>query len=301
MKKLVVLMAGALMLSSVAFAAPRALSGAELDAVTAGSMLDSVMSTFLGSSTQSASVEEAAAVAPGSNSIAIEADNSDVTAAGAVADNDGVAVNGDDNVTVKNDGNIAALGSVAGDNNQYRYTDINAEVAINTNDDGDVTLTETDTRIENEIEDIDDGSAAVIGDGNHVAVTTDNSEIDVDTDGGDLFGVVAREATISDSFNTKEVDVDVEVEIEDSFNVTTNTMDISGQNGLTAIVNANSLNGLQGIGANLNVTSASAEVPTMQGNDSASVPIIAGNAIAVTVLNQLVINNSIIANSTIAL
>ncbi|HOF89285.1 MAG TPA: hypothetical protein PLZ36_14455, partial [Armatimonadota bacterium] len=115
--------------------------------------------------------------------------------------------------------------------------------------------------------------------------------IALETDGGDIevTGVIAKEAVITDSFNTKEVEIDVTVTISDSFNVTTNVLEISGQNGVSAIVLANSL-GEQYIGTNLNVTSAASTVPSVSAPGVPAATI--GTATAITTLNQIVINGS---------
>lgn len=306
---MVVMLAGAMTLSSVAFASPKVLSGAELDSVSAGSgLISSVIDTFLGTNNNNvpSDVEEnGTAVAPGDGSIAVQAEGSTVTTAGAVADNHAVATNGDENVVVKNDGNVAAGLANAGTDNELDAIDQDgAGLAVNQGNDSEINVgltftnetTDIDTDIENEIEDVENGSAAVIGDGNTIDIYADESEVEANTNGGDIYGVVARDAKVTDSFNTKIVTTVVDVTIEDSFNVETNTLDISGQNGMSAIVNANSLLGFQAVGVNLNMTSASASVPTTTGNDSASVPVIAGNAIAITDLNQIVINNCIFAS-----
>jgi hypothetical protein len=157
------------------------------------------------------------------------------------------------------------------------------------------TLTATDaatvTVTENEIEDttIENGSSAVIGDGNQVSTVYDDATVEVGTEGGELelTGVVAKYATVSDSFNVKSVEIDVTVTITDSFNVETNVMEISGQNNANAIALINAF-GDPLTGINLNVTSAASTTPTIQ---APGVPASAiGNATATTTLTQLVVN-----------
>lgn len=298
-KTLVVLVAiTAITCATMALAAPRALSSTELDAVSAGAsgqgFLDGVLGTFLGTGdeVESAQLEDENVVASASGGIAVLGQNSRQAVAGAVAVNDGTAVNGDANLLLQNKGNVALGFSAAGQGNQVAdqsFSDI-AQIGA-----GNAHLEATN------IEDIlvDDGSAMVVGDHNTTHVTTDNSSVTGVIAAGGL-GVIAREATIADSFNTKLTTIDVNVYIDDSFNCTTNTQDISGQCNLSAIVNANTL-GNSAIGANLNLTTASATTPTSESGPGsvASVPIISGNALALTIQNQVVLNYVAVINSDI--
>ena len=115
----------------------------------------------------------------------------------------------------------------------------------------------------------------------------------MDVSGEEAGVVVADEATITNSFNSQEIELDVTVDIDDSFNVETYSLDISGQAGVTAIVLANTL-GDQAIGVNLNIANATSTVPSAETGPTAEpINAINGNALALTFLNQTVINNSI--------
>ncbi len=222
------------------------------------------------------------------NGIALE-DNDD--AANAVGTGN-TALNASDNTesTIALGGGNAANANgnaqaAAGDGNKQQYQDADNAIAAMDN----ATVTVAENEIENST--IEDGSAAVVGNGNQVSTLYDDTDISVETDGGELEveGVIAKEAVITDSFNTKEVEIDVTVTINDSFNVTTNAMEISGQNGVSAIVLANSL-GEQYIGTNLNVTSAASTVPSVSAPGVPAATI--GAATATTTLNQIVVNGS---------
>ena len=179
--------------------------------------------------------------------------------------------------------------AAAGDGNTQQYQD--ATNAIAAMDDAVVDVTASaidDTTVER-------GSAAIIGESNQVAALAGETEIDVETDGGDLEidGVVAKSAAIVCAFNEDDRTITVEVEIGDSFNVENNVLRICGMDQASGIVLASSLNDQQ-TGANLNVTSATSVVPTVTGT---SVPATAvGTATADTALNQLVSNGSALVN-----
>ncbi len=265
MKTLVLVMTvGTLALGSVAFAAPRVMSPSAMDNVSAG---QSLVSWFLGDdvtvNTPSSTGDLQTSDASGDNAQAVSGANAANKAAGAIADHGAQAINGDDNTAVE----VQATISVPISN------------SFNTSD-----TENTATADEN-------GAIAIIGKCNTATTTYDDSNVSAD-EAGTLTGVVARTAQVSDSFNTNDVEIDVTVTIDDSFNntKTDNALCISGQDQLTAIVNANTL-GDQLIGATLNVTNATAAVPA-----GTTVPSMGdnGNATATTTLTQTVVNASLV-------
>jgi hypothetical protein len=301
----VVLTAGALVSASLAWAAPRALTSSELDTVAAGTgVMDWV---FGGGTNQSAPVLGVA----DNGALSVVGDENSIPTASAevlaVAGNENVAaaqdanaIDGDDNQANTGSGNVN-VDDV--DNGALAFGE--KSVAVDNPDDSPVAAGVGNAAIEVE-GNVQQGSVVIAGDGN-VTFAADSIDLrDLDEafavvgnqnetvgiiDNDDSNVVVATEAAISDSFNRKEIDIDVE--IRDSFNVTTKTLDISGQCEVTAIVLANTL-GEQMIGVNLNVTSATAAVPN--GDPSYSVPgAQVGIATANTNLVQTVINNSILA------
>ncbi|OPZ85067.1 MAG: hypothetical protein BWY76_01571 [bacterium ADurb.Bin429] len=231
----------------------------------------------------------------------------------AIASGDGIAAEDNDysanalghentalNATYNSDSTIALNDSnagrangnaqaAAGDGNKQQYQ--NAGDAIVAMDDAVVHVSES------AIEDteVDDGSAAVVGDSNHVAAVKDETEIDVESDGGDLEidGVVAKSAEIVCSFNEDEQTITVDAEIEESFNVESSVMSICGMDQASGIVLASTLNDQQ-TGANLNVTSATSVVPTATGTTTPAESV--GLSTADTSLNQLVSNGSELVN-----
>ena len=263
MRSLVVLLAvGALLCSSIVFAAPRALSSAELDQVTAGGAADPFVSAFVSGDPQQAAdtsgtIDPLTTTGNGSPTVAGSGD----TTAGAVADSGSAAMDGDCNTALglTQNGNIAVDDAVAG--NQNTTTDQSGSgVAIQT---GDICIEDAfkATHTENTIE---KGGAGVIGD----------------------------TPTVTDSFNTSKTDNDVKVNIDDSFNTCTNTLDISGQGTVSGIINANSL-GEQNIGANLNLTSASSSVPNTQPAPTGLTSLEGFGAAAFTCIDQTVVNESV--------
>lgn len=158
----------------------------------------------------------------------------------------------------------------------------------------------------NEVEDttIDYGSAAVIGNCNDVCAVADDATITLDTEGipytastqqndskggGDATGVVAKSADVCSSFNDDETETEVDATIECSFNVNSSAMCIDGQNAASGIALVNSLGDPES-GINLNVTSASASIPTLS---AASAPgATAGISSADTTLTQVTFNDS---------
>lgn len=231
----------------------------------------------------------------GSQAFAYNDDVANTTGSGAAIATDGdvayatdgaVAISDASDVNLAENGNAAQSTSdgqaVAGNNNQAIYQDAVNAIAATGNAQVNVTNnTISDTTI-------DDGSAAVIGDNNQVSSVYDDATIDVSAL-GNITGVIAKNATVTDSFNVKEVDIDVTVDITNSFNVTTNSLDVSGQNGVSAIAVVNAL-GNPDTGINLNVTSATSSSPTVQAPGVPAATI--GTATATTTLTQLVINGS---------
>lgn len=339
-KSLVVLLAAcALAGSSITFAAPVALTNAELDSVSAGSgsVFDYVFGNGV-SGTEPVTATDASLAAADNGGIAVTGDENEVPAAWA-ADN-GTAVAGEDNETnhaLADNGSVAT----AGEDNTTTYVSLNdvpvtikanvntgeegtaitasdnATVASNSGDHGIVATDNATVGITeftaDDIEDNDDSSIAVgygneqVSDaedsnivmGSNNTQHVDQSEVEGEVEKG-AFGFVARDnTTITDSFNPKDIEIEVEVEIEDSYNVTTNTMDISGQSGITAIVNANAL-GDQLIGVNVALNSSSSQAP-QSGASQGETPISAanGNSIAFMSVNQVVINGSLILSPII--
>lgn len=140
---------------------------------------------------------------------------------------------------------------------------------------------------------IDDGSAAVIGNGNEVCASYDDANISLDPNTVDdpcVNGVVAKDAHVAGSFNDDETETEVTATISDSFNVNTGAMCISGQDGASGIALVNSL-GSPESGINLNVTSASASVPVAMSATTAPADVV-GTATATTTLTQSALNDS---------
>lgn len=268
MKKslLVLVAAGTLAVTSVAFAAPKALSSADLDTISAGA---GIMDWFL----------------PGTGSTSsndgVEVEVKDI----ALADNNSNAAVGDDNWmgTFAADNTNSAV--AVGEGNKATYIDqSHAGYAFAVGDNADLNLTY------NEIDGDGDGSNYIIGNGNTAYSLYDDSYVDgYITDEG--YGVIAREAHVTDSFNVKKVDLDVDVHIDDSFNVTTNTLEVSGLNASTGIVLAASLDD-QYIGVNLNVTNATVNLA-----EGGEFDIEDDVATAETTLIQVVFNDSYLDNS----
>jgi len=257
-RTLVVLAVSALFCSSVVFAAPRALSSAEMDQVTAGaSIADSFIAAFTNGVGVSNPVDTtqnpSTTSGPGSPAVA----GTTNTTAGAVADNGAKALNGEGNVAVDltQNGGIAVGGSVAGENNNPNIQNgdgLNVQTGDISFNDAFKAYTNTYTSTN-----VGKGNASLIGDNGTINNTTDNSEVE-GTVGGD--GVVARTATITDSFKTTVTTNVVTTVITDSFNTVTNTLTVSGQGTVSGIITANSL-GFQNIGSNMNITTATSTVP----------------------------------------
>jgi len=283
MKSMIILSAVSLMLcSSLVYAAPRALSGADLDKVTAGA---SIADAFLGAMADAVSPQTSTpaeitttqnpSTTSGAGSPAVAGDNN--TTAGAVADNGAYALNGEDNIAVDltQNGGIAVGGSVAGDhNNPNIQNGDGANIML-----GDVKFCDSFKAYTNiyTSTNIGAGNASLIGDNGKINNNTDNSEVegsigvapevpcgttpaqDGENTGGS--GVVARTATISDAFKTTVTTNVVTTVITDSFNTVTNTLDVSGQCAVSGIITANSLC-FQNIGSNMNITTASSTTPS---------------------------------------
>jgi hypothetical protein len=270
MKNLVVTLAVTGLLASAAFATPKALSSAQLDTISAGA---GIMDVFLGTGGGS-TVGQVPETGIQDNAVATDA---------------GTAVRGNENETglfvEDNDDSALAIGT----GNKAIYTDqSDAGAALNAGDNAQICLDLT--TVDYTIEDLDE-SVAFIGDNNEVLY--DASEIDADID-GEGYGVIARTAEVCDSFNIAETDIDIDVDIDDSFNVETNSLEVCPQQ-VNAIVFAAGLGDIM-TGTNLNVTTATAVVPTAQGDQAASLPIVAGNAIALTIQKQINIVNSIVVS-----
>jgi hypothetical protein len=287
----------AMLLCSTAFAAQRALSDAALDSVTAGqNLIDMYTTPFVGAgdvSTDQAVIENPhVAAATGDNSLAVDAEaGSTPLTAGAIADHGSTANNGDGNLTANVPVNAPVAATFDGGNTAAG--DGNAVHAITQESDGNsiafgdgASLTIPVNAINDT--DVQDGSAAVAGNGNTTHVDyTDMSGWSIEDDSS---GVIAQTATVTDAFKQYDISVDVEVDISDSFNVTTNTLTVDGQASATGIVLANSL-GDQNIGVNLNLTSATSSLPQAQPGVSQDL-LVGGGALAVSILRQTNVNGS---------
>ncbi len=262
---IVVLTIAALACGTLVYAAPKVLSSDLLDTVSAGQLTDTTAMT--------SDVANAAA-SDGSHAYS-----------GAVADHNAIAVNGLLNLAVKVDANIS-LDNVG-----------NINLAGN-NDDGGIPGGATASPSQVEIL-IIPGQAAIYGNGNET--TIDNSvvagNIGTIVQPEDPRGVIARAATITNAFNVDATDIDVDADINDSFNTSNTKVDICGQNNATAITNANSGGDAQ-VGASLNVTNATASVPTLQVGTGISVPLLSGNSVALTVAGQFVVNSVVTVQLT---
>ncbi|MHB9023382.1 MAG: hypothetical protein ACYC7E_04295 [Armatimonadota bacterium] len=316
MNKTLIGVLAAVMLCSSVFAAPVALTDAQLDGVSAG---QSVFDYVFGSGGVNQASDNESTMAAQANFSAADNGSNAVTgtdneATSALATDNGLANNGDDNEFNASAADTGANAVSGEDNTAIAVTladntfDIdasekeaedgsalatdNATLNQNQADDGSAVATDNGVATVKEFEaENNDESNVVVGEGN--TQTIDDTEIeDASIEEGGM-GQIAKEAYASNSFNVKEVEIDVEVDIEDSFNVTTNTLTISGQGSLTAIVNANSLDD-QNIGVNVSITTASSAVPTTQPTDNGAVSSINGNALAISALNQIVLNNVVI-------
>ncbi|MHB9133156.1 MAG: hypothetical protein ACYDBB_18970 [Armatimonadota bacterium] len=336
MKKslVVVLAACALVISSLAFAAPVQLSNDQLDTVSAGS--GSVFDYVFGGSTETTdgvTATQASLAAADNSSVAVSGEDNELSAS--QASENGIAVSGEDNEVDFNDAwadDVAVAGN-ANDTTNVELSDIalTIDANVNTGENGTAIAASDTTNVtsnsgqggiaasdnatvkltEYEADDIDDNddSSVAVGSKNQQVADADDSNIvqgsnnqqDVDQseidgeieEGGN--GFVARDDTVvTDSFNSKDIEIDVEVDIENSYNVETNTMDISGQSGITAIVNANAL-GDQLIGVNVALNSSTSNQPANGEAGAQAVTSINGNSLAIMVLDQTVINGSFVS------
>lgn len=262
----------ALTSATIAFAAPHTLTGAELDAVSAGQ-------------DGGYAVEYAGVAMADTGGLAVQGDFNTLSVADASAN--AIATEGDGNFVVKDanyvempaDG-IAAVG-LGNEVKAISQQDVGYAIVL-----GDNAVVDA---VKNEVEGpITDGSVGIAGDGNDVHVVNESIELDGEiTEGG--YGVIAGAAEITDSFNSEFVGVVVNAEITNSFNVETNTLSISGQNGVQAIANANTL-GLQNVGVLLNVTTATVTGPAT----SVAVDLSDLGAISQTRIDQAVVNSTVV-------
>ncbi|HEY3417873.1 MAG TPA: hypothetical protein VGM23_13395 [Armatimonadota bacterium] len=300
------------------FAAPVALTNAQLDGVAAGaSVFDYVFGSGgvnQASDNGSTAGMEATFTAADCGSNAVAGTDNDVTSA--IAETGGVANNGDDN-----DLNTAladnGANAVAGNDNlavavNLTGNDLTLDLSQKRAEDGSAVATDSGTVYQNQA---DDGSAVatdeatattkyyaafcnedsniIVGEGSGNSQTVDFMGIeDAEIEEGGM-GQIAKTADASNAFNGKDVEIDVDVDIEDSFNTTTNSLTVSGQETLTAIVNANALDD-QNIGVNVNICTADSAVPTTEQAGNGAVSSFDGNAIAATLANQVTANNVLI-------
>lgn len=306
----------ALLCGSV-FAAPVALTNAQMDGVTAGSVFDYVFdggTVNQASDNESTAGMEASFAVADNGSNAVTGEDNEVTSA--IADCGSVANNGDEN-----DFNAAeadnGANAIAGDENlavavNLVGNDLAVDLSTKVADDESAVATDNGVVYQNQAEDgsavatdeanatvkeylaIDnEDSNVVVGEGSGNSQTVDYMSIDdAEIEEGGM-GQIAKEADACNSFNVKEVEIDVDVDIEDSFNTEDNTLEVCGQDSLTAIVNANALDD-QNIGVNLNITTASSAVPETDAAGNGAVSSFDGNAIAATLASQLTANNVLV-------
>ncbi len=309
MRSMVVVLVSALCFSSIAFATPRAMSNAALDNVTAGAG-SNIAQTFVdafvsgaSTSTSDPTTQDPATTTGGSGSQAVSAGSS--TTAGAVADNGSAAINGCNNAYVPvtlTDG-IAAAGGVAGASNVANIQNAgDCSTQVQT---GAITLAATcafnKVTTCNSLCNTGNGNTDFIGSTNTVINNTNNScfegaigyelldgvaptpaSVETNSYGN---GVIAYDATVSDSFDSVCTDNTVNVCIKCSFNTVTNSLTIDGQTTVSGIVNANSLC-LQNIGTNLNITTASSDVPSELSASSGATTLSSFGSTACTSLAQ---------------
>lgn len=300
-KTTMLLMAGSLLCGTLSYAAPSALTPAQLDQVTASG---TIIETFL-----NGGVNQVAPTAQADIGDIAAADNGANANAGnlALADNDSNAVAGNGNTVVDVSVDTFAIGIydndiedslIASENATINYADVEVEE----NDDSAINVgTGNFAAADNEVE--GDGvqvigfanstTSAVDNDNSAISFGTGTSAVDNSEVNGELKeesqGVVAGVATVTNSFNTAINETEIEIEIEDSFNVETNSLVISGQSNAQGIVLANSL-GDQNIVANLVLTNAATNVPTTGDFGVGQIPA----AVAISAVAQIGINDSFI-------
>lgn len=295
-KSSLVLMAGALLVTNLAFAAPASLSPTQMDQVVAGAVVEQFVNQAV--PTLQTEFEDIALADGGSNTN---------TGNVALADNDSNAVAGDDNVVV--DANLGTIALVVDltsvDDSDVALGDgeiLDVAVEVEDNDSSAVNVGFNNFAVA--ANEVDGSGAQVIGCGNTTytaadvdssAVTfgeanaaVDNSEVDGNIE-EDSAGVIARTALVTDSFNIHDEEIEVEAEIEDSFNVVTNTLSVEGQNDATGIVMANAL-GQQNIVTNLVLTNSATNVPTVGELGAGQIPV----AAALTAGVQLGVNDTFV-------
>ncbi|MHB9023384.1 MAG: hypothetical protein ACYC7E_04305 [Armatimonadota bacterium] len=317
MKSMLSALALTVLLCSSVFAAPVALTNDQLDQVAAGqSVFDYVFGSpgAVNQASDNGSTLAADASFSAADNTSNAATGTDNDIDSAVASGEGLANTGDDNeynasgasgganavsgedntalaVILTNNNLTADLSEKEAEDDSALATD-SAILNQNQADDTSAVATDSATATVKEFEaENNDDSNVVVGEALTQNVdVTEIEEAEISEGGA---GQIAKYADASDSFNVKEVEIDVEVDIEESFNTETNTLDISGQETLTAIVNAAALDD-QNIGVNVNITSATSAVPTAGQAGNEAVSSIDGNAVAVSLLNQTVLNNVLI-------
>ncbi|MHB9023383.1 MAG: hypothetical protein ACYC7E_04300 [Armatimonadota bacterium] len=316
-KSLLSMLAALVLLCGSVVAAPVALSNDQLDQVTAGqSVFDYVFGSpgAVNQASDNGSVlaADASFSAADNGSNAVTGTDNEVESA--IATDNGLANVGDDNEynasaatgganAVSGEDNDALTVTLTGNTLTADLSEKEAEddsalatdsAILNQNQADDTSAVATDSATatvkEFEAENNDDSNVAV---GEALTQNVDITEIEeAEIEEGGT-GQIAKYAEACNSFNEKEVEIDVEVEIEESFNTETNTLEISGQETLTAIVNAAALDD-QNIGVNVSITSATSAVPTAGQAGNEAVSSIDGNAVAVSLLNQTVLNNVLV-------
>jgi hypothetical protein len=180
---------GAMLISSLAYAAPRELSSGDLDTVAAGAYIDQFIPTMPNSVNTNAEFAYGD-IAEAVGGAAIVGDANEVTLAGATCD--GIAVIGNDNITADNSNVVddGAEVAIAGNHNsalRIDQEDAVAALVIGPNATFDITFNDVEGLI-------DDGSAVVIGDNNLVDVYMDDTDV-YGTIGGNFSLVDTNTAT----------------------------------------------------------------------------------------------------------
>ncbi|HEY3416129.1 MAG TPA: hypothetical protein VGM23_04505 [Armatimonadota bacterium] len=326
------------LLCGSAFAAPVALTNTQLDGVSAGSVFDYVFgssgSINQASDNESTLAAEASFSAADGGSNAITGEGNTVTSAiaadGGVANNGGLVaidaqieqIDGENGNNMNTAGADNGANAVAGNCNLAAAVnlvgnDLTLDLSQKRADDGSALATDCAEVYQNQADDYsavatdeatattkyyaafcNEDSNIIVGEGSGNSQTVDFMGIeDAEIEEGGV-GQIAKTADASNSFNEKDVEIDVDVDIEDSFNNTTNSLHVCGQDSLTAIVNANALDD-QNIGVNVNICTADSAVPTTEQAGNGAVSSFDGNAIAATLANQVTANNILILASPV--
>lgn len=282
-KSFVMLLSGALLCGSLAFATPTALSPTQLDTVVAGQGIFD----YIFSANQVAPTDQSAIEAEADNNAIAGTDANSGNIAGTNAENSN-AIAGAGNLNADIDVgkiNLAANGSVAAmDNAVVTTNELEAEEGG---------LIALDGGTNNKLD--AEAGGIIAANNSQVYVTEFSAEEGglIGTDSACVADVDAEEGgnAAANGSTITETDIDVEVSIEDSFNVVTNTLTVSGQGTATAIVLANSL-GEQNINSQIVTTNAASNMPTNTNLEGGTIDVPA--ATAISNVCQIGINGSFI-------